>query len=478
MNLRPYQADTIAGVRSAFGNGHQRIIMCAPTGAGKTVMFSTIIERAHQKGTTVLVLTDRVELFKQTVRAIGVEVQGLNADTSTESFNPFCTVTVAMVETYKRRFIMGYEPRLIIADEAHKANFNDVYDRHPHALVIGATATPIGKHLFQYFTHIEQSIDIPELVAGGYLAPCRAYQMVDDFTDLKTARGEYTNKSLWQHYDKRKLYDGVVTEWLERAASKKTIVFCVNIEHTIETCGTFNRAGITSYYITSKTSRADREALLEDFAAGAFPVLVNCGILTTGYDEPSIECVIVNRKTKSLSLWLQMVGRGSRSYPGKKYFTLLDFGQNHDEHGRWDQPRTWELKKPGARKEQPAPVKDCPKCDAMLFASATTCNVCGHVFPLPEPDQLATGVMVEVGTAALAPSGVPLHLVGRWIHDLDYSALIELQKSKRYKAAFIWNLVKLRPWREQNDYLREMGYTKWWWENKVRTFKSKNFVLK
>lgn len=479
MNLRPYQADTIGGVRSAMAAGHRRVIMCAPTGSGKTVMFSDIIRRAHKRGSAVLILTDRVELFKQTVRAIGLTVQEFHAGVSSDDFDPFALITVAMVETYKRRFVMGYEPALIIADEAHKANFNDVYDRHPNARVIGATATPIGKHLHKYFTHIEQSIDIPELIATGYLSPCRAFQMVDDFSDLTVSRGEYTNKSLWQHYDKRKLYEGVVREWRKRAANRKTIVFCVNIEHTIETCGEFNRAGVTSYYITSKTSRADRESLLADFASGVFPVLVNCGILTTGYDEPSIECVIVNRKTKSLSLWLQMVGRGSRKHPGKDNFILLDFGQNHDEHGMWNQPRTWEIPKPRSRPKQPAPVKDCPKCDSMQFATVAVCDVCGFEFPKKAEAGLSSGVMVEVGEP-LSLDGVPKSLVGRSVLKLDAQQLIELQKSKRYKTAFIWKLVQLLPEIDQWHYMGLMGYSYKWLENLRRKPKPKirNFTLK
>lgn len=450
--------------------------MCAPTGSGKTVMFSEIVRRASEKGTQTLVLTDRIELFKQTFQALsarGIPVQIISAGNDHRNFNPHAVVTVGMVETVKRRFLFGYTPKLIICDEAHKGNFTKVLsDIFPDSKVIGATATPIGKHLPKLYQIITQSIDIPELITQGFLSPCRAFQMQDDFSDLDVKAGEYTEASQFGHFNKRNLYDGVVKEYQTRTPGRKAIVFNVNIEHAEKMTAEFRNAGINSECITSKTPKEERERILSAFSQGLFPVLNNCGILTTGYDEPSIEVVIMNRKTKSLPLWLQCCGRGSRIYPGKLYFTVLDFGMNHDEHGLWAEPRTWSLieKKKKRRTDiQASPVKNCPKCEAMLSANARLCEYCGHVFPETE-EKLKEGVMVEL---------TPPEIVGRRISELSPADLILLQKSGRFATKFIWRIARSRDEAFLKEYAKLAGYHRGWCMRQQKMDKSDiNFIVK
>ena len=452
MNLRPYQIESVTELRKGFKD-HQRQLLCLTTGAGKTVVFSEIVRLSSHKGTQCLILTDRIELFEQTFKSIertGITAQVLNANTRT--FCPDKLVTVSMVETISRRDTGTFNPKLIIIDEAHKGNFTKIIDRFPEAKVIGATATPVGKHLYQYYTNLVQTIDTPDLIQSGYLSPCHAYQMQDDFSDLVVKRGEYTEQSLFGHFNNDILYGGVIDKWKEFTPNKKTIVFNVNIEHTQEMTKRFNEAGITSFCVTSKTPKHERDAILSSFSKGEFMVLNNCGILTTGYDEPSIEVVIMNRKTKSLPLWLQCCGRGSRVYPNKNHFTVLDFGQNHAEHGLWEMPRTWELKAPKKKKEQAAPVKECPECYAMNYASAKECVVCGFVYPQKEKEETEkNGVLVRV---------VPSNLIGKRLSQLTEIELAELQKTKKYKASFIWRVVRSQSM--IHYYAKIMGYSNGW----------------
>lgn len=255
MHLRPYQIELVTKTSEAFRD-NQRVIMCAPTGSGKTVMFSEISRRAVERGTVTLVLTDRIELFGQTFKSLrraSVQIQQINAQTSELNFDPHALLTVGMVETVKRRLLLGYDPKLIIVDEAHKGNFTRVLQEiYPNAKVIGATATPVGKHLPKLYTEIIQSVDIPELIADGFLSPCQGFQMQDDFSDLEVKGGEYTEQSQWTHFNDRKLYAGVVDQWKLRANGKKTIVFNVNIEHAQKMTAEFREAGVVSECITSK----------------------------------------------------------------------------------------------------------------------------------------------------------------------------------------------------------------------------------
>lgn len=482
MKLRPYQTDSIDQLRASFKR-NKRTVLCLPTGAGKTVVFSEMVRMAAEKGTITLVLTDRIELFEQTLKSMaraGVRVQRLEAK-GNRTFDTRAVVTVGMVETVKRRWrkgIMdGYAPQLIITDEAHKATFNSIYEAFTESRVIGATATPQGKHFYKYFTDMVQNIDIPELIEKGYLMPCRPFQMQDDLSDLDTRGGEYTDDSLFGHFNKQQLYDGVIDEWKKRANGKKTIVFNVNIAHTVRMTEAFNAAGIRSECVTSHTPKDERERILSAFKAGLFPVLNNCGILTTGYDEPSIECVVMNRATKSLPLWLQCCGRGSRPCPeiGKEEFVVLDFGMNHDQHGLWAEPRKWAIKPPRKKKElDVAPVKECPQCQSMVFASARTCRHCGYIFPF-EGKELAQGVMVEVGPK------VPSQLTGRRVGDLSIPELLELEKSKAYKSTFIWRIIRSRGKSEIEAYARAKGYSQGWvyrQQKDMANSEFKNYVLK
>ena len=453
LNLRPYQTEAVRQLSHGFLK-HKRQVLCLPTGAGKTVVFSEIVKRAFERGTKTLVLTDRTELFKQTIKSLsrfGIAVEEISPNKKKTYLD--AVIYVGMVETLKRRteLLQSLNPSLIICDEAHKGNFTTILDAFSDAYVIGATATPIGKHFHKYYTKIVQNIDVPELVESGFLCDCKPYQMQDDFSDLQTKAGEFTSDSLDMHFNKPQLYNGVVENWKKYANDKKTICFNVSIKHTEAINKAFLDAGISAEYVTSKTPKEERERILKAFSDGAFKVLNNCGILTTGYDEPSIECVIMNRATKSLPLWLQCVGRGSRLYPNKNNFILLDFGGNHTRLGMWNEPRTWSLAEKKKRdSNEVIPMKSCPSCDAMVFASARVCRYCDYDFPI-DAQELKEGIMVEV---------VPSHLKGKRISDLSLFELIELQQSKKYKASYIWRVVRARE--QIDEYAEIMGYSKGW----------------
>ena len=459
MKLRPYQNKTIAELRAGF-KINRRQVLALPTGAGKTVIFSEIVYLAAERGTKCLVVTDRIELFKQTFRALrrtGITPQEITAKRRAD-VDADAVVSVAMVETVKRRIVSGkisLKPELIIIDEAHKRNFDAIIDLFPTSLVIGATATPIGAQFHKYYSGIVSTIDIPELVEKGYLSKCRAYEMQEDLSDLKTRAGEYTASSLNEHYNKKGLFDGVVAEYIKKAAGKKTLVFNVSIEHTLNMTEAFRAAGIEAEALTSNTPPEEREDILKRFKEGSFPVLNNCGILTTGYDEPSIETIIVNRATKSLALWLQMVGRGSRTFKNKAEFLVLDFGLNHTRHGLWQQPRVWKIEPPKKRSDvkDVAPVKSCPNCEAIIFATAKACEFCDYVFPV-EAAKLREGVLIEVTNEAA--------YIGKKISEVSLTDLADLQKAKRFSHHYIWRVVRSKGVESLREYAQLMKYSGGW----------------
>jgi len=464
IELRQYQVNGVQLASEGFRQ-HKRQIFVLPTGGGKTVIFSDIAYKAVNKGKTVLVLTDRVELFKQASTALGrnnIPICKINADS--KILHKDAKLFVGMVETVARRLaqLQDIVFDLIIIDECHKGNFFKIIDAFPDYNVLGFTATPKNKHLHKYYTNLIDVIGIDKLIEQGYLAPCHPFQMEDDFSDVKLQKSgdDYNEQQLFLHYNKSKLYAGVVEEYLKRCAGSKTLVFNVNIEHSDTMARAFTAAGIPSFSITSKTKDFDRVKILEGFSRGDFPVLNNCGILTTGYDEPSIETIIVNRKTASLPLWLQMCGRGGRIYPGKPYFTLLDFGKNHDEHGLWDEPRVWKLEEPKKKRKGgigAAPLKSCKQCKAVIPLMAAKCVYCGYVYDMADM-VLKEGVLKEVK----AMPRIPEQLVDRFIGDFSLQELKNLQEAKQHTAQLIWRVVRSKGVEAVKEYAKMMDYKYGW----------------
>ncbi len=442
LQLRPYQVKAIADLREAWRN-HQRILLVMPTGSGKSLTFSQICAATIANGKTVLCLSDRTEIFEQNIRAVaGHNIPVCRIDADSKHIPNAAKLFFGMVETFKRRMpnYAHIKFDLIIVDEAHKNAYNKVFDAYPNTRVLGCTATPVSKTLHKHYTHMVQFIDIPELIEQGYLAPCKGFEMQDDFSDLDTdSTGEFTDATNFIHFNKSKLYDGVIEEWQKRAAGKKTIIFCVNIEHANNTAAAFNSIGIKAYAVSANTPTNERNWIMNQYNAGAFPILVNANIFVAGFDGPSIECVVFNRATGSLPFWLQGCGRGSRPLPGKPFFLVLDFGGNFTRHGLWDEPRQWSLEPPNKRRKTlgAAPIKSCPNCEAILPLMARICPHCNNIF-LPTEKELAAGRMVEL------TNKIREGIEGKYISQLTIPELIELERTKQLTSKFVWRVLRGR----------------------------------
>jgi len=465
ITLRDYQNKYVQEIVKAFSEGHKSIVLCAPTGSGKTVMFSEMVRRAAFKETSTWVLTDRTELFNQTFAAlerVNVKPQLINANTKKHMISPDAIINVGMVETIFRR--TGIKPpQLLILDEAHMGNFTKIIEQYPDAFVIGATATPIGKHFYKYYTKLIQCTDVPELIAENppSLCPCKTIEMQNqDFSDLEMKAGEYTEASNYNHFAKRSLFDGLIEQIHKHIGTRKTIVYCVNVAHANETAALLIEHGFTAKVVTGETPDKEREYTFLGFKYGQFQFLVNVGVATKGYDEPSIEAVIMYLKTNSLAKYLQCVGRGGRTFAGKTYFIHLDFGGNATAHGTWDEPRQWKLEAPKKKqKKKAAPMKICPNCDAMLPAPARQCGFCMHEFVFNSDDELAKGVDVEV------TSQTSRELLQKKAADLTVEEIKKLVDLKRFKAVQAWRIVRYRGIEALREYSELCGYKRGWAEH-------------
>lgn len=481
---RPYQAESVYTlIPNAFRSGHTSIIRYAPMRSGKSIEQALMIKGAYEKGSRVVALTHRSKIFRSTLRHLG------NAGVPCVEFEAGSKIPVgdwrvmlAMERSLWNAILKNpdsiLQPNLLIIDEIHLRHFEKIIvffqkraaERGERLFIVAFSGTPKGKHLYKYFSQIIMNVDSPDLIATGDLVPCKAYQAQDKEIDMvKKDKGEFDLKEMFQHYDKAKRYDGLIKEYRDKCDGLKGIVFCVNIEHTVKTYEAFKAAGVNAFMCHSGNklypmTEKESDAQIEAFEQSEDGVMINQGKLDTGYDHPPMKWVAVDRATTSLQLWLQMATRAATPYPGKTTYTLLDFGMNHTRHGLVHQPRKWELKEPKKKKkQQAAPVKNCPSCGAMVFATTRLCEFCGFNFPKPT-FELREGIMCEVS------SDIPLGLPGKRISELNIKELISCQKTGRLKSSYVWRVLRTKekesPDKELlEEYAKEMQYKRGWLYN-------------
>lgn len=474
IKLRPYQEDAVKAIRGSIKRGSKKIILCAPTGAGKTFIFSYISKMAVDKNRRVMICTDRVELLKQSggsLSMLGMEPKEIKAGVKLDDF--LGHMYTAMVETLNRRLKdkkyqdLVASMDVIVFDEAHKQAFNKIMPFiSEKTVVIGATATPYRernqKALDEFYNALVEVTDIPTLIQEGYLSEPLSYGVPVDLSNVKMKAGDFDLNTMGQEYSKNKVYQGVIENYLELTPNKKAITFSSNIESSKELTLSMQEAGIDAKHLDSNMGKYERNSVLSWFHRTKDAVLNNVGILTTGFDCPEIEVVILYRATTSLPLFLQMVGRGSRIAPGKNEFTILDFGENIQRLGFWEAPRVWSLEKAKkkSKKEQAAPVKGCPECKALVFASTRTCQYCDHEFKITKEQEEEEKV---AKLALLTPKERRRLAIGASIEEKAAMA-----KSKLIKP--YWVLHNLKSIEDAKHFAKEMGWNwnGWWYHNKQR----------
>lgn len=392
MQLRDYQEKSVTDVAIKLTK-KRKVIFQLATGGGKTITFSAITKRYIDKGGKVLILVHRKELMVQTVRtlfhAYGISAQMIRAGMK---FVPPSNIYVGMVESTIRR--IPAHIGLVIIDEAHNLSFAKIHEHFPTQMIIGFTATPLtgSKHkpLKNYYEDIVCGVDIPDLIAGGSLCQNITYAPKEavEAAKLKIKAGEYDEGLMAMEFSKGKHIQNTVDAYKKHAAGTKALVFNCNIAHSELVTQAFQDAGLNCRSLDS--TMTNRDEIVKWYYETSDAILCNVAILTTGFDAPDTETIIMNRATLSMPLWLQCCGRGSRPTPQKKNFTIIDLGQNAITHGDWCDSRNWEHifhHPPKAGKPGVAPVRNCPKCDAILAARSLMCPYCGHFFPPPEIEE-------------------------------------------------------------------------------------------
>lgn len=393
--LRPYQHQAINQIFLNAESGIRKQIYQLPTGAGKTITFGGLVDQFLTKyyKSQVLIVVHRTELLKQCRETFYKAFQRNSFPVmASVKHIPHSQIYVGMVETVFNR--MKSNPDLfknvglLIVDEVHIANFNKLYEHFPSALIVGVTATPISaskKHpLRDNFDDIVTGPQIGELIKDNHLMPNMTYSLKGiNRKSFGVKRGEFDNFTMGKVFGNSRHVNNTVEAFQRLCEGQKTLIFNCNIEHSKLVNAAFISAGYNSKHLDGNESDINRKNILSWFNKTPNAILNSVGILTMGFDEPSIFNVIVNRSTMSLPLWLQMTGRGSRLYDNKNFFRIIDMGGNALAHGDWAAERNWNAifhypDEPNSFRGI-APIKICRSCEAIIPAQTTTCPFCGYI---------------------------------------------------------------------------------------------------
>ncbi|MEG9326847.1 DEAD/DEAH box helicase [Salinimicrobium catena] len=325
-----------------------------PTGGGKTVIFSQIVREYIQRtNKKVLILTHRIELCKQTSRMLtgfGVRNKIINSKIKELPDQDEYMCFVAMVETLNNRLndekVELDNLGMVIIDEAHYNSFRKLFKFFEKSFILGVTATPLSSNIKlpmkDNYRELIVGDSISSLIEKGFLAKANTYSYDVGLSTLKVGiNGDYTVKSSEELYSNFSMQEKLLDAYMEKSLGKKTLIFNNGINTSKEVYETFRNAGFDVRHLDNTTSKQDRKDILKWFKKKPDAILTSVSILTTGFDEPTVESIILNRATKSLTLYYQMIGRGSRVLPGKNEFTVIDLGNNAARFGLWSAPVDW-----------------------------------------------------------------------------------------------------------------------------------------
>lgn len=354
LSLRSYQREAINHVFAAWNDGMKRPAVVLPTGAGKTVVFSHLIRefRSSPPGTSgvqgpgnrVMILVHRDELADQAVRKIKDIAPGLSVGKVKAEHNYVGSdVMVCSVQTLASPFRLGEirdwsqkhygDVGLIITDECHHGaavTYQKIYEAFPDAYNLGVTATMArgdGVGLGSTWDDVVYKRSVLWMISQGYLADVRAVQVEVDGLDLAgvmKSRGDFQAGDLGQAMADADADHAIADAYAKHAPDRQGIVFCPTVETATLTAAAMNAKNIKTAVVSGETPSSERHGIFEDFRTGKIQALANCMVLTEGFDAPWASCAVIARPTQSNPLYIQMVGRVLRTWPGKKDALVLD----------------------------------------------------------------------------------------------------------------------------------------------------------
>lgn len=454
--LRPYQTACIDKLRASYATGHHAPLFALPTGAGKTVVFSHIVQGASRKQRRALVAVHRRELIRQASAKLdwagaphGIIAAGFPSDAD-------LPVQVGSIQTLARRLATLPPFDLIILDEAHHARaetWQALIEAQPQAKLLGVTATParldgkgLGVHAGGCFDDLVLGPTTAELIDGAYLCQVRCFAPAQrlDLRSVRVVGGDYVREDLADVVNTASICGDAVEQYRRRADHAPALAFCTTIAHAESVAQAFREAGYRAARVDGTMSKPERDSLIDGLGNGTIEVLTSCALIDEGLDVPAVGAVILLRPTKSLVLHRQQIGRGMRPAEGKGALIVNDHVGNCLVHGLPATEPVWSL----AGVEKPTrdvPVWTCRECRAINPTNTRVCD-CGYRLPPPLPQRRiplrhAPGDLAELTIERLAA-----------VKRMSYREVVSCRLSEA----------------ELREYARSRGYHPHWVKHRLR----------
>lgn len=432
LKARPYQKKAIEEVRSLFASGKKRVLLQLATGAGKTFVFSCILQMAQKRNVKSIMVVRGRALVDQASRRL--EEHGIDHSVfmaGDKRYNKESLIQIVSVDTCISRKEFP-EAELVIIDEAHTAtseSFTKFLSNYQDAFWLSVTATPWTKEGLKCIADdVVYPVSIKQLVDDGYLVPPKIYiASTFDTSGLKMQGGDYSEATALDAFNKQGIYGDVVGNYMQHCADEYTWVYAINIDHAVNLSEKFEDAGFNTVIITGETPIFERTKLLEENK-----LVISIGTLTTGVDLPKLRNLIICRPTRSRNLYVQMLGRGTRPYPGKEYFRVFDHVGNYREFGNILHETVADLepaqKSPARSKLDSDPqLKACPSCNFGVHPATKECPECGHAFKITAIKVVKNDVMIEVKDDEQAEFAFKI------------MGMFETCLNKGYKIGYVWH---------------------------------------
>ncbi len=343
LKLRSYQNDAIEAINKTFKNEFRQYVEM-PTGSGKTITFLSYARKHHKN---ILIIVPSQQLLHQVVESALLLYEPWEISRKGAGYNEECAFLHVCIINSIRGDYLDYLAKekhdLIIIDEAHHSQ-SPSYQRliknklnfhlEKSMRFLGVTATPDradGKLLDEILYKCSFKLNVKDLIKQKHLSDIEGYSVKTkiDLSEIDDRNGDF---SLFQLYNKlciESRNNMIVDLCCNDMKNRKTLIFCINIKHSKEINSLLQKKGIASAHIDGTKKNNSRESILDSFRKDEISVLTNCQLLTEGFDEPSIDGIILARPTRSIALFNQMIGRGLRNFPGKKNCKIIDVVDNH-----------------------------------------------------------------------------------------------------------------------------------------------------
>ena len=483
ISLRPYQRDAIDALYAYFAEHTGNPLVIMPTGTGKSVVIAGFIRQAIEsyRDTRVLVLTHVKELIQQNFLALmrawpeapaGIYSAGLSRR------DIRAQILFAGIQSIHRHAYKVQRCDLVLIDEAHLLGRSDsgMYRSFLAQLneinagmlkVVGFTATPyrldsgmLHEGRDRLFTDIAYDVPVLDMIQQGYLCPVVPKQTETqlDVGGVGTRGGEFIAKDLEAAVDRDEVTRAAVEEIVRHGDERGSwLVFCAGVAHALHVRDAIREHDISCETVTGDTPAPERDRILAAFKAGRLRCVTNANVLTTGFDAPGVDLIALLRPTKSVGLYVQMVGRGTRLAEGKEDCLVLDFAGNTARHGPIDMV--------DGRKKEPAgdgeaPIKVCPECQTINHASTRHCIECDHEFPPP-----AVNVSAQAASNALLSTQIQ----ASWcdVTGVTYSRHEKPGKPASLRVTYDCGLARHSEWVcfEHTGFPREKAVG--WWQRRA-----------